>query len=86
VGTVSLQETADRSARKAEDLARAFALPVLTEIPEIVTFEDELSRKKRLKIGVASAVMMIMIMGLIIHFFVMDIDVLLIRVMKYVAI
>jgi len=83
VGTASLQEASDRSARKAEDLARAFPLPVLAEIPEIVTLEDELRNKKRFKIVAASSFLFMLTIVLIIHFFVMDIDILWIRLMKY---
>jgi polysaccharide chain length determinant protein (PEP-CTERM system associated) len=86
VGTASLQEASDRSARKTEDLTRTFLIPVLTEIPEIVTFEDELRKKTRLKIAVASSFLFILIIALVVHFFVMDMDILLIRVMRHVAI
>ncbi len=83
VGLASLQEVSDRSARNAEDLTRNFAFPVLAEIPEIVTLEDELRNKKRFRIVVVSSFLFILISVLIIHFFVMDIDILWIRIMKY---
>lgn len=86
VGIASLQEASDRSARKSEDLTRSFPFPVLTEIPEIVTVEDEQRKKKRLKIGFASALLLIVVLALIVNYFVMDLDILWIRIMKRIAI
>jgi hypothetical protein len=86
VGTASLQEASDRSARKTEDMAKIFPFPILTEIPEIITFEDERRKKKRLKIAVTSSLLVLIIIALVIHFFVMDMDIFLIRVMRHVAI
>jgi len=86
VGTASLQEASDRSARKSEDLAKNFPFAILTEIPEIITFEDELRKKKRFTMVVASSLLFIMIIAVVIHFFVMDLDVLLVRVIRHVPI
>jgi polysaccharide chain length determinant protein (PEP-CTERM system associated) len=86
VGTASLQEASDRSARKTEDLTRNFPFPVLTEIPEIITFEDELRKKKRFKTAVASSILFMIIIVVVIHFFVMDLDILLARVMRRITI
>jgi polysaccharide chain length determinant protein (PEP-CTERM system associated) len=86
VGTASLQEASDRSARKTEDLTRMLPFPVLAEIPEIVTAEEELRRKKRVKIAVVSSLLFVLIIVLVIHFFVMDMDILWIRVMRRLAI
>jgi polysaccharide chain length determinant protein (PEP-CTERM system associated) len=86
VGTAALQEASDRSAWKAEDLTKTIPFPVLAEIPEIVTLEDELRKKKRLKITVASGLLFILISALIIHFFVMDMDILWLRVMRHLPI
>jgi polysaccharide chain length determinant protein (PEP-CTERM system associated) len=74
-GTVALQETTDRSARRATDLTNAFPLPVLAEIPEIVTLEDELRRKKRLKIIAGTTILSLVVIVLCFHLFVMDMDV-----------
>ncbi len=79
VGTALLQEASDHSARRPEDLMVAFALPVLAEIPEILTLEDELRKKKRLKIIAGITVLILIILVLVIHFFVMDLDVLWVR-------
>jgi polysaccharide chain length determinant protein (PEP-CTERM system associated) len=86
VGTASLQEASDRSAWKSEDLAGTFPFPVLAEIPEIVTREDELRKKNRLKIAVASSLLSLVIIVLVIHFFVMDMDIVWLRVMRRLTI
>ncbi|RJR22843.1 MAG: chain-length determining protein [Nitrospiraceae bacterium] len=75
IGTVALQETADRSARRSGDLTRTFPFPVLAEIPEIVTLEDELRRKKRMKVIAGAAMLSLVALVIGIHFFVMDLDV-----------
>jgi polysaccharide chain length determinant protein (PEP-CTERM system associated) len=85
-GTASLLEAFDRSARKTGDLTRAFPFPVLAEIPEIVTVEERLRKRQRLKIAVVSSVLIVVLAGLAIHFFVMDVDILWIRVMRRLAI
>jgi capsular polysaccharide biosynthesis protein len=83
VGTASLQEATDHSARQSEDLAMAF--PVLAEIPEIVSLADELRKRKRLKIVVGITVLLLAVLVLGFHFFVMDLDVLWARVIRYLA-
>jgi hypothetical protein len=85
VGTASLQEATDRSARRSEDLMKVFPVPVLAEIPEIVTLEDELHGRKRLKVtvGIVALLLVILIMG--VHFFVMDLDVLWARAARHIA-
>ncbi len=85
VGTASLQETTDKSARSPEDLAKNFPFPVLAEIPEIITLQDERRRKKRLKIIAGGVVLSLFIVVLIFHFFVMDLDVLWARLTRYLA-
>ncbi len=84
-GVAVLQEANDHSARKAEDLAMAGPFPVLAEIPEIVTMEDELRKKRRRKIIAGVTVLSLVIAVLVIHFFVMDLDVLWARVGRKLA-
>jgi len=60
-----------------------FSFPVLAEIPEIVTLEDELRKRKRVKVGVGIAVILPLIVVPVIHFFVMDLDVLWARVQRH---
>ncbi len=86
VGTAALQEASDRSARTTQDLTRALPFPVLAEIPEIVTLEDEQRRKRRLKVGMASAFLVLALAALIVHLFVMDVDVLWARIIRHMPI
>ena len=85
VGTASLQETADKSARSSEDLAKTFPFPVLAEIPEIITLQDERRRKKSLKMIAGVVLLSLVIVVVIFHFFVMDLDVLWARLTRYLA-
>jgi len=82
VGTATLQEATDRSARSSEDLATTFPFPVLAEIPEIVTLEDELRKRGRLKVIVGVTVLSLAAIVVAIHLFVMDLDVLWARVVR----
>jgi len=66
---------ADKSARSPEDLAKTFPFPVLAEIPEIITLQDERRRKKSLKTIAGVVLLSLVIVVLIFHFFVMDLDV-----------
>jgi polysaccharide chain length determinant protein (PEP-CTERM system associated) len=85
VGTASLQEVADKSARSSEDLATKFPFPVLAEIPEIITLQDERRKKKSLKTIAGVVILTLVIVVLIFHFFVMDLDVLWARLTRYLA-
>jgi len=82
-GTASLREATDRSARGAEDLATVIPLPILAEIPEIVSAEDALCRRRRLRMAVGITVLLVVGLVLGIHLFVMDMDLLWVRMMKY---
>ncbi|HAM51700.1 MAG TPA: chain-length determining protein, partial [Nitrospiraceae bacterium] len=83
IAAASLQEASDHSVHRSEDLAVAFPFPVLSEIPEIVTLEDELRKRKHLKALVGTAVLLPPVLLVIIHFFVMDLDVLWARVNRH---
>jgi polysaccharide chain length determinant protein (PEP-CTERM system associated) len=85
VGTASLQEAADKSARSSEDLATKFPFPVLSEIPEIITLQDERRKKKSLKMIAGVVILSLVIVVVIFHFFVMDLDVLWARLTRYLA-
>jgi polysaccharide chain length determinant protein (PEP-CTERM system associated) len=85
VGTASLQETTDKSVRCSEDLATNFPFPVLAEIPEIITLQDERRRKRRFKIIAGVVILSLVIVVMIVHFLVMDLDVLWARLSRYLA-
>lgn len=82
VGTAALQESTDSSARRSEDLTTVFPYPVLAEIPEIVTLEDELRKRDRLKVIVGITVLSLVGLVVAIHLFVMDLDVLWARIAR----
>lgn len=82
IGTVALQETADQSARRAEDLVSVFPFPVLAEIPEIITLGDKKNKMNRLRIVAGTAVFVLVSFVVFVHLFVMDLDVLWARVAR----
>ncbi len=82
-GVAALQEATDRSALRSEDLMTAFPFPVLAEVPEIITLQDELRRKKRSKIIIGTAVLFLAVLLSIIQFYVMDLTVLWARIDRH---
>ena len=82
VGSAAFREYGDQAAHGIETLARATALPVLAAIPEIVTWEETASLKRRRRMMVAGAAMVIIVAIPLIHFFVMDLDVLMAKLMR----
>ena len=80
---VALQEAADSSVRRSGDLTDAFSIPVLSEIPEIVTSKDKSARRKRLIIIIAAIVLLCAASLAVINFFVMDLSVLWVRVLRH---
>jgi succinoglycan biosynthesis transport protein ExoP len=86
VGVASLQEYNDHSVRSFDELARAAGFPVLASIPEIIIPQDIANTKKKLKLvvtGVGVAVFAGMIMF---HFFVMDLDIFWVKLMRRMGI
>jgi succinoglycan biosynthesis transport protein ExoP len=82
IGSASLREFADQSARSPEELVRATGLPVLAVIPTIVTWQESRSQLYR-KIWIFVGFVLAIVAGLIlVHFFVMDLDVLWARLMR----
>jgi len=85
VGTASLKEYSDQSARTAEALAEATSLVVLASIPEIVNQEDIDRVKKRRKAWIIGIVAFIVVGLVAFHFLVMDLDVLWARITRRLA-
>jgi len=85
IGMVAVQESTDHSARRSEDLTASFPFPVLVEIPEIVTLQDEQHSRRYLKIISGAVSLSLVIVVLIIHFFVIDLDVLWARIARYLV-
>jgi len=75
VGFAALKEFSDHSVRKASRLSFLTALPVLAEIPEIVTRKDILRRRLR-RVGMTLMCILIISSGVTtFHYQVMDLDV-----------
>jgi polysaccharide chain length determinant protein (PEP-CTERM system associated) len=75
VATVSVQEFTDHSVRSAEELSLETALPVLAGIPEIVTPADLKRKKKMLLIKAATAAVVLIGGILVVHFWIMDLNI-----------
>ena len=75
VGAAALKESTDDTVRDAGKLATDTGFPVLSGIPEIVTPGD-VARRKSLRLRAAAGAACVLVAGvLVVHFFVMDLDV-----------
>jgi uncharacterized protein involved in exopolysaccharide biosynthesis len=84
VGVASIRESSDPSVRSAKFLATETSLPVLVSIPDIVTWEDR-SRKRTQRIALSIAMVVVVVAGIVaFHFYVMDLDILWVKVLKRV--
>ncbi len=86
VGTASLREFNDTSARNPDDLSRFTNVPVLASIPPIILPRDEAKRKKKLVTITVCVIVFLIVSVLIFHLFVMDIDVFWARLMRRIVI
>ncbi len=82
LGTAALQEASDKSVRSSGVLTQSFPLPVLAEIPEIITVKDVARNKKRITVLMGVSAVSLILLVLIVHFFVMDLDILWARIMR----
>lgn len=82
VGTVSFLESADRSARRSEDLTSIFTFPVLAEIPEVTTHGDKQRRKGRRFIVAGASILFVALLIVLIHMLVIDLDILWARIAR----
>jgi polysaccharide biosynthesis transport protein len=81
-GVASLKEYSDKSVRGLTELVNATSIPVLAAIPVIVTWRDRVkSKRKRMLIAGTSAAV-IVVGALVLHFMVMNLEVLMTRVMR----
>ena len=75
IGMAALKETADRRIHDRETFEKICELPVISNIPRIVTLEETLlARKRKMALGAASVCGILGIL-LVFHLFVMDFDV-----------
>jgi polysaccharide chain length determinant protein (PEP-CTERM system associated) len=75
-GAASLREHGDHSARSVEMLAKGTGFPVLAAIPMMVTAEDLIRRSNMRKVLLMGSAAVIVVGLLIVHFLVMDLDIL----------
>ena len=85
IGVASLKEFSNQSARTAEALAEGTSMVVLASIPEIVSPEDIERVKQRRKAWIIGAIVVILLGLAVVHFMVMDLDVLWVRAMRRLA-
>jgi polysaccharide chain length determinant protein (PEP-CTERM system associated) len=86
VGLVALREFGDHTIRTPESLARATSFQVLAAIPEIMTCRGEEARpsfdKKKLAVSAALIVGVMVVVPVVVHFFIMDLDIVMAKIMR----
>ena len=83
-GLVALREMSDKTVRKPDELALAADLPLLGTLPEIITRQDRWQRRRKRLIWVASGVTAVVVGIAVFHFFIMDLDIFWIKVLRRV--
>jgi polysaccharide biosynthesis transport protein len=86
VSMASLREFGDQSVRTPEALSRATGFPVLAGIPEIVTWQETARTKNRRIYVMIGAVLAVVFVILLFHFFIMDLEVFRARLMRRMGI
>jgi hypothetical protein len=82
VAFAAVKESSDTAVHSLEQLTSAMAFPALVAIPEIVTRRDIRRRKRRNGLLVGTSVAAICIGVVLVHFYVMDLDVVWARLMR----
>ncbi|WP_028319409.1 GumC family protein [Desulfobulbus elongatus] len=85
VGVASVRELTDQSVKDAAVLAALVKAPVLATVPRIITAEEWIRRQKRWLIVALAFVVLLCVTAALVHFFVMDFDVLWAKVMRWAA-
>jgi len=81
-GAAALKENGDQAVYGVDDLAKSVGLPVLGAIPEIVTAQDCARSRLRKRAAIAGAVASCVVAVIIVHLFVMDLDVFWAKLMR----
>lgn len=84
-GVASLREFGDTTVRTTEALSRATGFPVLAGIPEIVTWQQIDHSKLRRTYLIVGAIVLLILAVLIFHFFIMDLDIFMAKLMRWMA-
>ena len=82
VGAAALKESSDQSVRSADDLARITGFPVLVTVPMLITESDRSFARKRRKFVLVAMAVCVVASICIVHFFIMDLDVLWARISR----
>lgn len=82
VGAASLQEFGDNTARTPEELSKATGFPVLAGIPEIVTWQEVKRKNPKRTLIIAGSLAGLLVLLLIFHFFIMDLDIFWAKVLR----
>ncbi|MBA4417631.1 MAG: chain-length determining protein [Syntrophus sp. (in: bacteria)] len=82
VGTVSLREFMDQSVRNERDLYAIIQIPVLASIPEIITDRERTLRGKRKVIMLIGTAVSVVVGIFVLHFFVLDLNILWARLVR----
>jgi succinoglycan biosynthesis transport protein ExoP len=81
-GVASLKEYSDESVRGLRELVKATSVPVLATIPVIVTWRDRARLKRKRKLIAGASAAGVVVVGFVLHFFVINLEVLMTRVMR----
>ena len=76
VGFAAVKESSDTTVHSLEQLISAVAFPALVAIPEIVTPKDISRRNMKRGFAVGTLIAFVALSVVLVHFFVMDLDVL----------
>jgi capsular polysaccharide biosynthesis protein len=82
VGMGAFREMSDMSVRKEEDLASITSMPVLASIPEIVIWKEAVQQKATRRKVIIGFVLGLIAVILIFHLFIMDLDIVWIKISK----
>jgi len=86
IGSASLKEYTDDSIRTSEDLKRVTSSPVLASIPLFVSAEEILRRKKRITVIISAAGATFLSCIVLFHFFVMNLDIFWLKLLRRLGI
>jgi hypothetical protein len=84
-GTAAYNEMSDTAVYSADALARVMPFPVVAGLPEIVTDQDRERRRSRRKLALIGTLVAIVVALTVVHFLIMDLDVLWARLMRKLA-
>jgi uncharacterized protein involved in exopolysaccharide biosynthesis len=85
IGVAALREFSDDAVRSGDSLAMVTEFPVLAGIPEIMTAKDVTARRMKRLVWTGCLVGAVVLAVAVFHFFVMDLDIFWVRLMRRLA-